>query len=91
MNKVTIWGVLCWLASLLLLLFQGVSSVMGEGEHWENLAMVDFAPASAFSWIDDFSTPFLYETFDYLVTMPLFILLFAIGIVFFIINAFLKA
>jgi hypothetical protein len=91
MNKVTILGVLCWLGALLLLIFQSVSSVMGEGETWNNLALVDFAPASAFSWIDDISTQFLYETFDYLVTMPVFILLFAVGIVLFIINAFLKA
>lgn len=91
MNKVTILGVLCWLGSLLLLLFQAVSSVMGEGEQWRNLAMVDFVPDSAFYWIDDISIELVYQALDYLVTMPLFILLFALGIFFFIINAFLKA
>ena len=90
MNKATFVGLLCWLGSLLLLLFQAVSSVMGEGERWENLAMVDFAPASAFSWIDNIETDMIYNACDYLVTMPLFILLLAVGIVFFIINAFLK-
>jgi hypothetical protein len=90
MNKATLLGLVCWIGSLLLLLFQSVSSVMGEGEHWENLALVDLLPASAFEWIDTISTGFLYDAADYLVTMPLFILLFAIGIIFFIINAFMK-
>ena len=90
MNKVTLLGVLCWIGSLLLLLFQSVASVMGEGEKWENLAMVDFAPPSAFTWIDKITVSFLYDACDYLVTMPLFILFFAIGIVFFIIGAFFK-
>jgi hypothetical protein len=90
MNKATLLGLLCWIGALLLLLFQAVSSVMGEGEHWENLALVDMLPASAFDWIDTLSADIVYDAADYLVTMPLFILLFAIGIIFFIINAFMK-
>lgn len=91
MNKVTLLGVACWIGSLLLLLFQSVASVMGEGEEWRNLAMVDLAPETAFYWIDEISSDMIYYALDYLVTMPLFILLFALGIVFFIINAFMKA
>lgn len=64
---------------------------MGEGEHWDNIAMVDLAPPSAFTWIDKITISYLYDACDYIVTMPLFIFLFAVGIFFFIINAFVKA
>ena len=90
MNKITIVGIACWLFSLLLLGFQGISSLMGtEGNVWKNLSLVDMIP-SGFNWVNTISSPMVYDAIVYIITMPAFMLFIAIGLFFFIINAFIK-
>ena len=61
---------------------------MGSGENWENLTLVDIAGAERLEWIDSISWDVIHNTANYIVTMPFYVLLFCIGVVFFVVNAF---
>ncbi|MBT3311730.1 MAG: hypothetical protein HN737_11125 [Desulfobacterales bacterium] len=90
MGKYTILGCLCWLGGFVLLGFQGISSVMNPGEVvWKSLNLLDAVGSKNFTWIDSISIGFIQNSVDYVVTMPLFLLLIALGVIFFILNAFL--
>ena len=90
MNKFTIMGLLSWGASLLLLGFQGISSLMGTEGEWESLTLEDLLEVQYLDWIDGMKEGLLQSAADYVVTMPLFILLLAVGLVFFVVSAFIK-
>ncbi len=91
MSKLTIAGVISWLGALLLLGFQAISTVMKtEGKGWDNVSITDMVTADNLTWVNDISWALLHQTVHYLVTMPLFLLLFCIGLLLFIINAFTK-
>ena len=90
MGKYTILGCICWLGSFVLLGFQGISSVMSTDKVvWKSLNLLDVAGSDKFTWIDGISIGFVQNSVDYVVTMPLFALLLALGVIFFILNAFL--
>jgi len=90
MNKYTILGCLCWLGSFVLLGFQGISSLMSTDEvAWKSLNLLDAVGSNNFTWIDGISIGIVQNSVDYVVTMPLFLLLIALGVIFFILNAFL--
>ena len=85
MGKYTILGCLCWLGSFVLLGFQGISSVMSADEVvWKSLNLLDVVGSKNFTWIDSISIGFIQNSVDYVVTMPLFLLLIALGVIFFI-------
>lgn len=88
MSKFEMFGVLSWVTSFILLLFQGISSVTKTNTEWKNLALVDILEENSFTWIDGISWTMLQDGLNYLVTMPLFMLLICIGVICFIINAF---
>ncbi len=91
MSKLTIIGVLSWLGALILLGFQAIATVMKtEGKGWDNLSIMDMVDPNNMEWVNDISWTLLHQAVDYVVTMPLFLLLFCIGILFFIVNAFTK-
>ena len=91
MNKLTIVGIACWLASGLLLGFQGISGLMKtEGSEWENLSLVDMFGDGSFTWIADIPWEMGQSWLVYLTEMPTFILLLCVGLLFFIVNAFVK-
>ncbi len=90
MSKFKMFGVLSWVTSFILLLFQGISLVTKTNTEWENLALVDILEENAFTWIDGISWTMLQNGLNYLVTMPLFMLLICIGLICFIISAFFE-
>jgi len=99
MSKLTIVGIACWLGSGLLLGFQGISSLMYESrpgqstsavDAWENLSLVDMFGEGAFTWIADIPWEMGQSWLIYLTEMPTFILLLCLGLLVFIINAFVK-
>jgi hypothetical protein len=75
MTKYTLIGVLSCVAGVLLIGFQMLSSVMGSKAVWQNLSLVDVVGQQYFA--------------EYMVTMPLFVLLFCIGGLFFVLDYFL--
>ncbi len=91
MSKLTIIGVLSWLGALILLGFQAIATLMKtEGKGWDNLSITDMVTPDNLTWVNDISWTLLHQAVHYIVTMPLFLLLFCIGVLLFIINAFTK-
>ena len=88
MNKFTILGIAAFLGGALLLGFQAISTLMEtEGSAWKQISLLDIFDASWFNWIDSLSLVMLRHTADFLVSMPLFLLLFGIGTLAFLLNA----
>ena len=90
MSKFTLAGIVSWLGGLLLLGFQSISSLMSVEEKWKQLNIVDVVDPQYLSWMDDISSEMIAKAVDYVVNMPLFVLFFCLGTLFFIINAFFE-
>jgi len=90
MSKYTIAGLVSWLFSALILLFQSISSLMGTEETmvFKNLSLVSVIGQGHFDWINSLSWVSVQKAASYIVTMPLFLLLFCIGILFFLMHMF---
>ena len=61
---------------------------MEEKIVFKSLALVDIIGKGHFNWIDGISWVSIQKTVHYIVTMPLFLLLFCIGTLFFLIHMF---
>jgi hypothetical protein len=92
MSKYTIIGLVSWLVSLLILLFQTISSLMGTEETmvFKNLSLVSVIGQGHFDWINSLSWVNVQKAANYIVTMPLFLLLFCMGIFFFLLHMLLS-
>lgn len=90
MSKYTIAGLLSWLSGLLLLGFQGISTLMDEEAAWDNLNLLDVVEPQYLEWTTRIPMEMAQNVMNYIVAMPLFALLFCVGTVAFIINAFLE-
>ena len=90
MSKYTIAGLVAWLFSALLLGFQALATFMGAEDKmiWKSLSLVDVVGRNNFIWIKKISWVSIQNAANYIVTMPLFLLLIFVGIVFFLINRF---
>jgi hypothetical protein len=96
MSKFTIAGLVSCLASGIILGFQTISSLMDPSATsitkgktaWKNLTLADSIGPEHFEWIDTISWTSIQSIADYIVDMPLYILLLCIGILCFVINAF---
>mgnify|MGYP006292188847 FL=1 len=90
MNKFTMIGLGGWLISLIIVGFQAITSLMMEGGSggdwgappggWTELAIVDLVGGERLYWASD------YEWLAYVFTMPLYILLFVVGLLFIIMG-----
>jgi len=90
MSKFTILGLVAWFCGGLILGFQAISSLMGTGDKtvWKSLTLVDVVGKNYFDWIETISWVTIQQAVSYIVNMPLFLLLFCIGIICFAVNAF---
>ena len=96
MSKFTIAGLVSCLASGIILGFQTISTLMNPSAAsitkgktaWKNLTLADSIGPEYFEWIDTISWTSIQSIADYIVDMPLYILLLCIGILCFLINAF---
>lgn len=90
MSKLTVGGLLAWLIAAVLLGFQAISAVVQQSGNWDSMTLVDVLPEKAYMWVDSVSIAFIQRPLDVVFTMPLFLLLFAVGLLLFIINSFVK-
>jgi hypothetical protein len=90
MSKLTIIGFVAWLCGGLILGFQAISSLMGAEDEmvWKSLTLVDVVGKNYFEWIKTLPWVILQQTVTYVVNMPLYLLLFCVGILCFLVNAF---
>lgn len=80
MNKFTLAGILAWLVSGVLVGFQAVADLMkadvkSVSAGWENIDLMDLIGESNLGWAMD------WNWLVYVLDLPLFILLFAVGLV----------
>jgi hypothetical protein len=89
MSKLTIAGLVSWFIGGLLFGFQAIESLVRTGGDmdWKNMILMDVIGKSHFDWIAGMSEGIIQNFAQYIVTMPLYILLFCIGILFFILNS----
>lgn len=96
MSKLTIAGLVSLLASGVILGFQTISSLMdpsatsiAKGKTvWKSLSLADSIGPEYFEWIDSITWTSIQSIANYIVDMPLYLLLLCIGILCFVINAF---
>ncbi|MBN1932093.1 MAG: hypothetical protein JW786_10855 [Desulfobacterales bacterium] len=86
MSKFTILGIISCIGALILIIFQAISSVMGTEAVWKNLTLVDIFEPEFFAWTDKVSWFGIEKMLDFLIAMPLFLLLLCIGILSLIIG-----
>jgi len=89
MTQYTLMGILSCVGGGVLIGFQAVSSAMGSKGAWLSLSLVDIAGEQYFEWMGGASFGGIERIAAYIVTMPLFILLFCIGGLFFVLDYFL--
>ena len=89
MSKLTIAGLVSWFIGGLLFGFQAIEALVGSGGNmvWKNLILMDVIGKSHFDWIVGMPEGIVHNIAQYVVTMPLYILLFCVGILFFILNS----
>lgn len=92
MTKLTIAGLVSWFIGCLLFGFQALEAVVrSQGDlAWKNLTLMDVINKNHFDWIAGMPEGIVHITLQYIVTMPLYILLFCIGTLLFILNAFMS-
>ncbi len=89
MNKFTLLGLISLICGGVLVVFQAISSMMTPGTiHWKSLNLIGAVGADNFDWIGRISWQMAQHGLDYVVHMPLYLLLVAIGVLFLIIGGF---
>jgi len=87
MNKFTILGLIFLGLGGLILGFQAISSMMTAGDiTWKTLNLVDATSPETLTWVNGISMQMVQKGLKYIVTMPLYLLSFAVGVLLLIIG-----
>lgn len=88
MSKLKLAGLVSWFIGGLLFGFQALEALIRpQGDMaWKNYTLMNVFSKNHFDWIAGMPEGILHSSAQYIVTMPLYILLFCIGILFFILN-----
>jgi hypothetical protein len=89
MSKLTLFGLFAMLGGFLLLGFQAISTIMGTENVWKSITLLDVFGKDQASWLDGRALGSIQTAINYIVTMPLFLLMFCVAGLLFIINAIL--
>ncbi|MBW1892294.1 MAG: hypothetical protein JRI91_01165 [Deltaproteobacteria bacterium] len=89
MSKFSLIGVLCWIGGVLTLGFQAISSLMGTDAVWENFTLIETFPPEMVDAIDNMSEGLIQSATDYIITAPLYIILFCAGTVLLVLSSIL--
>jgi len=89
MSKLTIAGLVSWFIGGLLFGFQVLQGLVSTGGDmvWKNVILLEIIGKSHFDWIEGMPDGIVHNIAQYIVTMPLYLLLFCVGILFFILNS----
>ena len=77
-----------WFIGGLLFGFQALEALISSGGDtaWKNLTLTDVIGQNYLDWVNGMSKGTIYDIVQYVITMPLFLLLFCVGILFFILS-----
>ena len=88
MSKFTIAGLVSWFIGGLILAFQAIGGLVNTGGDmvWRNMTLLDVINKNHFSWVNGMSEGAIQNIVQYIIAMPLYLLLFCIGILFLILG-----
>jgi len=89
MTKYGFFGVLACLGGGVLIGFQAVSSVMGAKGGWQSITLMDIMGGKFFEWLANTSLGGAEKFAETIAAMPLYVLLFCIGVLLFALEYFL--
>lgn len=91
MNRITLLGLIFLRLGGCILGFQATSSMMSAGQiTWETLNLVDVTGQETLKWVNGISMQMLQKGLRYIVTMPLYMLSFAVGVLLLIVGGFMS-
>jgi|GEM_PF-6420134 len=85
MLNYTAIGLGSWICGFVLLMFHSISTITNSGDLWRDLKLAD---VGLFNAMGDYSFLGIENGINYMMNMPLFALLFSLGLVLFILNGF---
>ena len=89
MNKFTLLGLIFLVVGGCILGFQAISSMMTAGDiTWKTMSLVSVTGEGTLAWVNGISMQLVQKGLRYLVTMPMYMLAFALGVIFLIIGGF---
>jgi hypothetical protein len=88
MSKFTIAGLVSWLVGGLIFAFQAIGGLVSSGGDlvWKKMTLMDVISKGRLDWIAGMPDGIAHNVTQYIVTMPLSLLLFCIGILFLILG-----
>jgi hypothetical protein len=88
MSKLTIAGLASWFIGGLIFAFQAIGGLVRTGGDmvWKNLTLIDVIGKNHFSWVNGMPDGTIHNVVEYVIAMPLYLLLFCIGILFLILG-----
>ena len=90
MSKWAYLGGICWLVSAILVLFQFIGNTMKENYDWKMMSITDVVDSNYLAWIDKIGVDLAQQAAQYIVDMPLYLLLLILGGIFFVFSIFYK-
>ena len=79
MSKLTIFSLVLIGCGLLLVGFQSIQSLMGTEIVWEEITLLGLMKPEHVKWFETISWSLLNRTANYLIALPLYILLLSVG------------
>lgn len=90
MSKWSILGGLLWVLSGVIVIFQIVGNMIKESYNWKMMSIQDAVEAKYLAWIDAIDIHMVQRALDYIITMPLYLLLLILGGICFLFSIFYK-
>jgi hypothetical protein len=90
MNKITGLALLSWLGSIIVISFQALSMLMGKAEGWSNISITHMMGVDSIDWVQRIPWGQVQAGFNYIFTMPLYLLLLILGGILIFIGFFFK-
>jgi len=88
MSKFSFMAFMFLAGSILLVGFQSIAKLMGTKGGWKTFSLIKLFGPKYFAWINDISFFGVEDVLTYIATMPLFLFLFFMSILFFILDKF---
>lgn len=90
MSKFTIAGLGSCLIGVLVFGFQVIGGLVSSGGDvmWKNLTLLDVIDKAYFSWVEGMSEGIIQNAVQYVIAMPIYLLLLCVGILFLILGQF---
>ncbi len=91
MNKFTLLGLIFLVLGGCILGFQAISSMMTAGDiQWKTMTLVQVTGPETLEWVNGISIQLAKKGLHYIVTMPLYLLSIAVGVLLLIIGGFIS-